>query len=864
MEGNRRLTTLTAIVLLVLLAVEGLTVLAGVRGMLSVHVFVGMLLLPPIALKLASVGYRFVRYYTGSAPYRTAGPPTWFLRALGPFVVVSTVTLFGSGVALIVLGPGTGSVLAIHKLSFIVWGISIVRACARPPTSAAWRRDRRVAPPAPAAWGDRPAGGTRCLAGARPRHRRGDDPPGVPLGAPPPLRRSIRSALRLALLGLASVGLVTLAPTVGPAVATAHVARTSTSAASGVPAPIPGDLLIADRGNDRILLVNNRKRLVWRYPGPDGPSYAFRFDDDTFFGPSLRTIISNQEDQNTIQILSFPAGRVLWHYGHPNIQGGAPGYLHTPDDAYQLPNGLVSVADAYNCRVIFIAPSGRVVRQIGETGVCAHDPPRTLGAVNGATPLPGGGTLVSEIAGSWIDAFSKTGQLMWSFQAPVSYPSDPQWLGGGRILLADYASPGRAIIVTTTGRVLWKYGPRSGAGALDHPSLALWVKPGLIAINDDYRDRVVLVSIPKHRIVWQYGHTDVKGTAPGYLDTPDGLDVLPFARAASIPQLRPLVVQAPVASASASPGVVTPPALRVQHAAYRLPAAVQRAVAVPWRGKIVIAGGLDSTNRSAQGVFELDPVSGRLRSLGTVPLAFHDAAGAILGGRLLIFGGGSSAGTDAVQAFDLATHASAVIGHLPNALSDLASAQIGDTTYLVGGYDGRAPRGEILATRDGRQFTTVGQLPVGLRYPAVATVAGRLVIAGGETGAGLSKAVFSFDPGTGAVTEIGLLPESLAHASVVVAGDTAYIVGGRTAAGTTGRAVVRRDCALRATGRRGARSGRRQRSRDAGLHDVPRRRLEPADTRNRARGESAMTRRSSARSRLALTIISRNVHTLRR
>jgi hypothetical protein len=148
-EGNRRLTTTTAIVLLVLLAVEGLTVLAGVRSMLSVHVFVGMLLLPPIALKLASVGYRFVRYYTGSAPYRLAGPPTWFLRALGPIVVISTLTLFGSGVALIALGPGTGSVLAIHKLSFIVWAISIsahVLAHLRRLPSAAtadWLRRRR-------------------------------------------------------------------------------------------------------------------------------------------------------------------------------------------------------------------------------------------------------------------------------------------------------------------------------------------------------------------------------------------------------------------------------------------------------------------------------------------------------------------------------------------------------------------------------------------------------------------------------------------------------------------------------------------------------------------------------------------------
>ena len=788
-EGNRRLTTLTAIVLLVLLAVEGLTVLAGVRSTLSVHVFVGMLLVPPIALKLASVGYRFVRYYTRSVPYRKAGPPPWFLRALGPVVVISTLTLFGSGVAAHRAGPGYGiragdPQAQLHR---VVDQHGVARA--RAPTSTPRSRDRRVAAPAPASRGDRPARGTRCLGGSRPRPRRGNHSPGVSLGSPSP-RRSIRSpALRFGVLGLAAVGLGMLAPTVVTSMATA---RTSAPAALRVPAPIPGDLLIADRGNNRILLVKNDKRVVWRYPGAGGPSYMFHFDDDTFFGPGLRTIITNQEDENTIQILSFPAGRVLWHYGHPNIQSGAPGYLHTPDDAYQLPNGLVSVADAYNCRVLFIAPSGRVVRQIGETGVCSHDPPRTLGAVNGATPLPGGGTLVSEIAGSWIDAFSRTGRLMWSFQAPVSYPSDPQWLGGGRILLADYASPGRALIVTTTGRVLWSYGPRSGPGALDHPSLALWVKPGLIAINDDYRDRVVLVSIPEHRIVWQYGHTDVKGTAPGYLDTPDGLDVLPFRQAMSIPRLRPLVAVAPGSTTlpSTVSAALAPPPLRVQRAAFRLPAAVQRAVAIAWRGKIVIAGGLDANNSSAQGVFLLDPTSGRLRALGTVPLAFHDAAGAIVGQRLLIFGGGSAAGTDAVQAFDLGTHAATVIGHLPRPLSDLASAQIGDTTYLVGGYDGRVPRGEILATHDGRQFTTVGQLPVGLRYPAVAAVAGRLVVAGGETASGLSKAVFSFDPGTRAVTEIGLLPQSVGHASAVVVGDTAYIVGGRTTAGTTGRAIV--------------------------------------------------------------------------
>jgi hypothetical protein len=307
------------------------------------------------------------------------------------------------------------------------------------------------------------------------------------------------------------------------------------------PAPIPGYLLIADRGNNRVLLVDGRKRILWRYPRPNvRPSFPFRFDDDAFFGPRFQTIISNQEDQHTIQVISFPGGRLLWRYGHLNVRGSAPGYLNTPDDAYLLPNGLRSVADAYNCRVVLISPAGAVVHQYGRTRACVHDPPRSFGAVNGATPVPGGGFLVSEIQGSWVDRITAAGRLVWSFRAPVSYPSDPQWLGAGRILLADYARPGHALIVNTRGQVLWRYGPSSGPGMLDHPSLALPLHNGLIAINDDYRDRVVLVSLATRRIVWQYGRTDVKGTRPGYLNTPDGMDLLPTSRLSEVPAIRAL------------------------------------------------------------------------------------------------------------------------------------------------------------------------------------------------------------------------------------------------------------------------------------------------------------------------------------
>jgi hypothetical protein len=310
------------------------------------------------------------------------------------------------------------------------------------------------------------------------------------------------------------------------------------------PSPIPGFLLIADRGNDRMLLVDSHKRILWRYPRPGTtPAVPFNFDDDTFFTPGWRGIISNQEDQETIQVISFPGRSVTWKYGHVDVPGSGPTFLHTPDDAYELPNGVRTVADIHNCRVLFISQSGRVLKQYGTTGVCRHDPPRYLSAPNGDTPIPGGGTIVTEINGSWIDGISAGGRLMWSVHAPVTYPSDAQWLGDGKLLVADYSSPGHVLIMTTKGKVLFRYGPDSGPGELNHPSLALMLPDHLIAVNDDSRDRVVLIDPRRHRIVWRYGHTDVAGRAPGLLDTPDGMDFLPFDAAMRIPAIRSILQQ---------------------------------------------------------------------------------------------------------------------------------------------------------------------------------------------------------------------------------------------------------------------------------------------------------------------------------
>ncbi|MGZ4198967.1 MAG: outer membrane protein assembly factor BamB family protein [Thermoleophilia bacterium] len=326
-----------------------------------------------------------------------------------------------------------------------------------------------------------------------------------------------------------------------PATAAARSPKPQASG-SRLPGPFPGLLLIADRGNDRLLVVDGRKRVVWVYPRPGAkPSFPLRYDDDAFFCPGYRAIISSQEMQHTIQIISFPEGKVPWHYGHVDRPGSAPGYLDRPDDAYVRADGTRTVADIVNQRVLFISPAGKVVRQYGTTGVSGHRPPHVLGAPNGDAPTPGGGMLITEIAGSWVDAVSAAGRLLWSLHTPAAYPSDAQLLPGGRILLADYSGPGRVFIIDRRGRVLWRYGPSSGPGQLDHPSLAALLPGGLIAVSDDFHDRVVLIDPRTRKVVWQYGHTGHAGSASGYLNTPDGLDFLPARAIADDPAIAALL-----------------------------------------------------------------------------------------------------------------------------------------------------------------------------------------------------------------------------------------------------------------------------------------------------------------------------------
>jgi hypothetical protein len=151
--GNARLTSTLGAILFVLLALEGYTVATGVGLHLTLHVYVGLLLIPIVILKMSSTIYRFARYYAGSPEFRHKGPPPMTLRVLGPLVVVLTLVLFVTGVALLfVNGTERATFDTLHRDSFIAWLIvmtvhvlgHIRETATLAPRDLYWRTRRQV------------------------------------------------------------------------------------------------------------------------------------------------------------------------------------------------------------------------------------------------------------------------------------------------------------------------------------------------------------------------------------------------------------------------------------------------------------------------------------------------------------------------------------------------------------------------------------------------------------------------------------------------------------------------------------------------------------------------------------------------
>ena len=292
------------------------------------------------------------------------------------------------------------------------------------------------------------------------------------------------------------------------------------------PSALPSDILIADHLNNRLIIVDPQGRIRWQFPRPGDLQHGqtFKVPDDAFFSANGKYIVATQEDNFVISVIDVATHKITYRYGTPGVPGSGPNHLNNPDDAMLAPNGHIIAADIKNCRIITIAPPAHTpLHTIGQnTNACQHAPPAHFGSPNGAFPMTNGHYLVTEINGDWASEMSLAKHVYWSAHpAGVLYPSDSNEIYPGRYLTADYSNPGQVVEFGSHGQLLWRM------GGFNQPSLALPLPNGDILVNDDFNHRVIVIDPATHRIVWQYGHTGVSGSRPGYLYDPDGVDLVP-------------------------------------------------------------------------------------------------------------------------------------------------------------------------------------------------------------------------------------------------------------------------------------------------------------------------------------------------
>jgi hypothetical protein len=206
--------------------------------------------------------------------------------------------------------------------------------------------------------------------------------------------------------------------------------------------------------------------------------------------------------------------------------------------------------------------------------------------------------------------------------------------------------------------------------------------------------------------------------------------------------------------------------------------------------EMYLLGGLDASGVSSADIYRISPLSGRVAIVGQLAVPTHGAAAVLLGGRILVFGGADFAPDDLVQAFDPATGATTVIGHMPSDRADFVAALVGGSAILLAGFSGLSFVSDVWATRDGRSFSVLGKLAEDVRYPAVAAVGTTIylfggLVAGGEYDGTYSTTVQSFDVATGRSAVVGHLPIPLGHARAAVLNGELLVFGGWTPSGAS-------------------------------------------------------------------------------
>ncbi len=320
------------------------------------------------------------------------------------------------------------------------------------------------------------------------------------------------------------------------AVATARPASATSMAGLDPAFNSPGNILIADQFNNRVIEIDHHHRIVWQYgvgPTDFSPRSIVGVNDAQRVGPLtlmagtgtppdvVPTCTNASGCPDDRVILVEPHGRIVWQYGTFGVAGSGPDELHTPVQSTWLPNAHVLITDQANERVIEVDLAKRIVWQYGMTGVTG-DGPNQLNNPNSAELLANGHILIADENNNRAIEVNRDHQILATSSAggTVSGMAFASRLPNGHTLLTD-ANNSRIVEVDKADHVVWEYFTNTDpmSNPSPQPTRALRVRNGDTLISDQFNDRVIEVNMAK-TIVFQMGTLNQPGIGGGLLDGP--------------------------------------------------------------------------------------------------------------------------------------------------------------------------------------------------------------------------------------------------------------------------------------------------------------------------------------------------------
>ena len=300
----------------------------------------------------------------------------------------------------------------------------------------------------------------------------------------------------------------------------------------------PGNILISDQYNNRLIEVTPAGKIVWQFGDGSavaGPQSVVGVNDAQRI-PGGRTLIAGTgvpagapapepaggAADNRVFIVNA-AGKIVWQYGQAGVTGSGPNELNTPVQSTYLPNGDILITDQGNQRVIMVTPAKKIVWQYGKTGVAARGFNR-LNNPNSAELLPNGHILIADENNNRVIEVTMAKRIVWRYGAPkstsLSGAAFASRLPNGDTLISD-SNNNRIVEVNMAHHVVWVYRTNKRAGSVVNPlpTRAVRLRNGDTLISDQYNNQVILVTHAK-KIVWQYGTIGVTGNGAGMLNGP--------------------------------------------------------------------------------------------------------------------------------------------------------------------------------------------------------------------------------------------------------------------------------------------------------------------------------------------------------